>query len=506
MSDEGGMKSSPAGASPPRPRASLHESLPPNESDRPLYVLVAAGALALLASALGLVGCAGADAGDGLIPADAPLIVDGKADGAGDRADRACRVVLRSVGRARNADGQLTIDPSGSYVWRGTVDVDAALVDAGGSVAVLYSPTTQQGFYEAAATRTTDDAGPGRARFSFTIAGKGKTAPEPGWSGSAHLAARARLIPFVRDASGNRLFDHNRVSGDFETYELVAANDYGVADAPGVCPAVAPKATLSFDGAWTTTQTGAIVPGADLTITYALDRLPSCRFSRAGYQLWDIEANVKFEPSGELKTGSVTMVTTPNGAGPTRAPFPLTVRVPLGTQRVQIWFRNFSAVDRCEVYDSNYGKNYWFDVVAPPAPVGWAGDWGNGNSRACEHRAGVDEPIAIDSYLRERACLFVDADVWVPGLTDGAERHPERIWAQAELSLDGKPTTYLPLQFVDRVGNNYRYRFQLPYEVRQPSFTGAGYALRFSTDGNRWYRIAQAAGPDGGAPRTIVTR
>jgi hypothetical protein len=482
------------------------KSVSPHESDRPLVVLVAAGALALLASALGLVGCAAPSGAEGLVPADAPLITDGKADGGGDRADCACRVVLRSVARARSAEGPFVIDPSGSYLWRGTVDVDAALVDAGATVAVLYSPTAQQGFYEAAATRTSDDAGPGRVRFSFTIAGKGKTAPEPGWSGSAHRAARARLIPFVREANGGRLFDHNRVPGDFDTYELVAANDYAVADEAGVCPAVAPKATLTFDGAWVTTQTGAIVPGADLTIQYALERLPSCRFSRAGYQLWDIEANVKFEPSGELKVGSVTMVTTPNGGGPTRAASPLTVRVPRGTQRIQIWFRNYSAVDRCEAYDSNYGRNYWFDVVAPPAPVGWAGDWGNGNWRACEHRAGVEEPIVIDRYVRERACLFVDAEVWVPGLTDAAERHPERLWAQAEWSLDGNPTTFLPLQFVDRVGNNYRYRLLLPYEVRQPSFTGAAFAFRFSTDGNRWYRIAQAAGPDGGAPRTIVTR
>jgi hypothetical protein len=473
------------------------------ESDRPLVVLVAAGALALIASALGLVGCAPA-ADDGLVPAAAPSIVDGKSDGTGDRADRSCRVILRSVARARSSDGPFEVDTTGSYVWRGVVDVDAQLVNAGGTVGVLYQPTTNQGWYEVAARQTSDDAGPGRVRFAFTIAGKGKTAPEPGWSGTAHARARALLIPFVRDANG-RLFDHNRIPGAFDSYELVAANDFAIADDPAACPAIAPKATLKFDGAWTTTQTGAIVPGGDLTIEYALGRLPGCRFSRAGYQLWDIDANVKFEPSGELKTGSVTMVATPPGADPTRMPFPLTVRVPLGTQRVQIWFRNYDA-ERCETWDSNYGKNYQFAVVAAPKPVGWAGDWGGSTTRLCEHAAGIADPIVIDSYVRERACLFVDADVWVPGLTDAAERHPEHIWAQAEWSLDGNSTTHLPLQFIDRVGNNYRYRFQLPYEVRQIGFSGAAYAFRFSTDGNTWYRIGQAAGPDGGAPRTVTTR
>lgn len=252
-----------------------------------------------------------------------------------------------------------------------------------------------------------------------------------------------------------------------------------------------PKAALRFLDRYVTQREGAIVPGADLTIEYALERLPTCRLSRAGYQLWDIEAHVKVQPSGVLLTSSMTTV-----ADGTRIPHPLTVRVPMDAQRIEIWFRNYNGDQRCEEFDSDYGRNHHATIVAPPPPVAWAGDWGNGNWRGCEHRDGLDEPIVIDSYLRQRACLFVDADVWVPGLTDCAALRPQDLWAQVEWSEAGAPTRTEPLSFVARVGNNYRYRFQLPPEVRQPPFAGATFAFRFSSDGNDWYAIG---------PRTITT-
>ena len=113
---------------------------------------------------------------------------------------------------------------------------------------------------------------------------------------------------------------------------------------------------------------------------------------------------------------------------------------------------------------------------------------------------GLAEPISINSYVRERACKWVDADVYVPGLTDGSVRHPERLFAEVEWAIDGAAQPSTPLSFVDRVGNNYRYRWQLPYELTLSSWNESAFAFRFSHDGNTWFRI----GADGGSTRTIL--
>jgi len=234
-------------------------------------------------------------------------------------------------------------------------------------------------------------------------------------------------------------------------------------------------------------------------VQYALERLPQCRYSRAGYQLWDLEANVKFQPQGLLVTRPVTMVVTPGGAGPARIAVPVELDVPRGTQSVELWFRNFDA-ERCEAWDSNWGHNYRFGAAALPAPVGWAGDWGGSFARDCQHRDGLAEPIVIDEYVRERACKWVDADAWVPGLTDGPDPHPERLWAEVEWSTDGAPAEHAPLRLVERAGNNGRYRWELPYPVLTEAWHTFAFRFRFSSDGNHWVAIGQ---PDG-SPRTVV--
>ena len=267
-----------------------------------------------------------------------------------------------------------------------------------------------------------------------------------------------------------------------------------------------PRAELVFPANGAPTQHGPIVAGGELTVAYDLARLPQCRLSQAGYQLWDIEANVLLEPQGLVVTRAVTRVETPGGQGPTRVAVPAHFDVPLGTERVQLWFRNFSGANSCETWDSDYGNNFHFEGTALPPPVGWAGDWGNGMSRSCEHRDGLAEPVVIDEYIRERACTFIDADVWAPGTTDIDGGRTDHVWAEVEYAYDGGALQRAFLQPQGRVGNNQRYRWQLPYEVRMAnrSFTQLGFAFRFSTDGVHFHRIATSAGPDGGAARMIT--
>ena len=118
----------------------------------------------------------------------------------------------------------------------------------------------------------------------------------------------------------------------------------------------------------------------------------------------------------------------------------------------------------------------------------------------------MPEPLVIDQYVRERACAFVEAEVYAPGFTDGGDQRLERMWAQAVPTIGGVAQPPIDLASVGRSGNNWRYRFTLPYAYRQVGFGGASYFLRFSADGTTWFQIGQADGPSGGAARTIISR
>ena len=237
-----------------------------------------------------------------------------------------------------------------------------------------------------------------------------------------------------------------------------------------------------------------------MTLDYPIERLTTCRYSSAGAQLWDIEANLKFEPSGTLLSRSMTQVSSPGGQGATRTATPLTFDVPAGTTRIQAWFHNFNGGGGCDDWDSLSGANYQLNVTAlPPAPS-WAGDWGNGFSRACSHIDGLAEPVVIDEYTRERSCMFIDADLYVPGFTDQPTTPTEQYWAQAVFTYDNGTPQYAWLEPQGRVGNNQRYRWTLPYEMRMASrsFTTGHFSFRFSNDGVHFFQIGQSDGPTGG--------
>lgn len=425
----------------------------------------------------------GAPPPEGLV-ARAPQL--GKADGT-DSADRACQVILRSLTRSTEID-------HGAFVWNGVVDVAATLDAQVASVGILYRDGggAWRAFSGTKGTTGTGNAG----LFSrYTVRLDEGTTPTPLMDLRSWEYQRAEAAVYVELTDGTRRFDHNRVSSNFVNYELTPSNDFGVPAADGICPTVAPRAELSFGADFSETQRGPLVPGGTVEIRYATERLPACRWSRAGAQLWDTEALIKFQPQGILVTRSTTTV-----SGGARTMQPFTVAIPLGTQRVELWFRNYTAEQHCETYDSNFGANYSFPVTALGAPVAWAGDWGGCFSRDCVHHDGLAEPISIDSYVRERACKWVDADVYVPALTDGPALHPERLFAEVEWALDGAAQPVAPLQFVERVGNNYRYRWQLPYELTMSSWNESAFAFRFSHDGNTWLRL----GADGGDTRTIL--
>jgi len=282
----------------------------------------------------------------------------GKADGT-DRADRGCAVVLRSVGRTPGGPDWETDCESGVclYVWRGSVDVgaDALAGDlAGATVHVLYRTGSDPGWWEVPAVEVGAGA-PGFRRFDFAA--------------SAHLfgpgvvaeGVGIELVAFARTPDGARTFDHNRFPGDFDNHVLSQANGFSSNDG-GTCEPV--SGTLSFFDNWDEHIAGTLRQGGWLEVRYDIDRLPQCRGTHNGHPAWDVVANVRFLPGGQLVTGSVRRLGNANGRPTNDAvDLPFVVRIPEDATSVELWFRNFTgAGSNCEAYDSNLDANYRFEV------------------------------------------------------------------------------------------------------------------------------------------------
>ncbi len=395
------------------------------------------------------------------------------------------------------------------YVWRVTMDVASELIDEGGEVAVLYHSGSGTTWWEAEAEEVVEGALPGYECFLVRVF---EHTVGPGMSMTSLMRTHISLIPVVTMPAGGRIFDHNRNPGDFDNYELVADNEWAIGDDPAVCAASSEHlATLEFLAGWTEGRHGAIVAGGGMRVWYDPARLPDCRASYTFAPAWDIEVQGRFWSGGQEFSGSVVAFEVDEYGRRHDVPHPgtLDVDVPEDATSVELWFWNWSAMSSpCEAWDSRFGENYSFDVIPAsdvPVTVLWAGDWGNGFWRGCTHRSGLEEPMTIDSYLMQQACLDVYADVYVPGLTDGSPERPEWLQAQVEFSVDSAEPRTAWLTFVGQVDNNYRYRWTLPREeMNRGSWSEYRYSFRFSTDGTTWYRIGVGDGPDGGEGRTLL--
>ncbi len=282
------------------------------------------------------------------IASHAPAL--GKADG-GDRADRACQVVLRGAGRLPGGEEPELDCSSGEclYVWRGTVELAESL-PAEASAHVLYHRVSDSTWWQVDAVWQAD--APGFRRFAFAMS-------EHLWGPGGGEAIE--LVAFARLPGGERLFDHNRHVQDFENHWLTAEGSFFTHDG-GVCQPMV--GTLSFLEDWQELASGTLRQGGYLTLEYDLDRLPHCRGTHNGYPAWDIVAFARFAPGGQLLSGSVRGVVDdlgqPVSQGVER---PLSLRIPADADAVEIWFLNTTgAGSSCQAWDSNDSQNYRFAI------------------------------------------------------------------------------------------------------------------------------------------------
>lgn len=409
-----------------------------------------------------------------------------------DGADHACNVVLRTLARpAGKAGGFATrCTPSGCFfVWEGTLDVSPAAVAAGAKPQVIYQVGSDPTWWKATVT------GSGEHR---AVRIDDHTVTD-GMSLTSLMRTKLRVAPLLEMSDGSRLFDHNRNVGDFDDYVLDATNTWTLNDDPSVC-GLPSQATLQFGSDWKNTQHGALVAGGKVTVDYALARLLQCVDSRyQGSPAWGITGHARFLPSGTVVDGPLTEYGYAPGTGNVVNPHLWTLELPKGQERVEFWFETGGRT--CSPhYDSDYGRNYPFAIqgAATKASVGWAGNLASMISRGCmesDRVSSVAEPLVFDSWVITRAvCKRIEADVWVPGITDASTQRPELVLAQVEVSRDGGAPETAWLDFVGRVGNDYRYRWNVAVDVVNQPWDTLSWSLRFSTDGNRWTKLG---------PRTI---
>lgn len=428
------------------------------------------------------------DGFDELEVAEGPLLgADGK-----DASDRACNVVLRSLARIPKGPAFTTkcsATTGCAVVWSGFLDVSATALSEGAKPYVMYKNQDATSWTQVTPTRVTG-APAGYQRYKVTLQ---KNTMSDGMSATGMMRARIDVAPFIRMPNGARLFDKQRGQTDFQNYTLSQAFGWVVAEDASVCGAPAAPAKLDFFNGYTESQQGALIAGGKGVITYALDRLPTCRGTHNGYPAWDITAFVRFSPGGEVVSGSVRGYSgttgTPSNASAISAPW--TFDVPRGATSAQVWFKNFTgAGSMCESWDSKNGANYQFAVAPRPyAAVQWVGRPGSSTSRACARNEGAPDSFELDSYLQQRACVWIEADVYVPGLTDGVGGLASyAVFAEAQATLDGVAMPVERVSFLGRFGNDFRYRFEIPKSALYygPKWTRYEYAMRFSTDGRTW--------------------
>jgi hypothetical protein len=404
-----------------------------------------------------------------------------------DTSDYGCQLVLRSLAHT----GTQTISGKAWWVFEGALDVAVAAEAAGATPFVLVKNQDTTTWTKVALTRTTG-APTGYSRYAVKLV---KSTVRDGLTATGLSAAKVSVSPYLLLANGSRLFDHNRVPGALDVYTLTQAAGWALAEDASVCapPPVTLDAVLDFQNGFRTVQHGPLVAGRHVTLTYAIDRLTTCRGTHNGFPAWDLQAFVRANPSGTVLNGTVRGFNAPNGvpsnAGAIGVPFGFTV--PVGTTSLDVWFENSTgAGSSCDAYDSNFGANYHFAVAtSAPATLGWVGNVGSSFSRACSRVDGAPDTEVVDSYLFTRACSFVTLDAWAQGLTD-VDGLGSPLFAQAEQKLDGVALEPLWLDYVGRVGNDARYQLTLPLAALYygPKWSKYEYTLRFSVDGRTWTR------------------
>lgn len=220
------------------------------------------------------------------------------------------------------------------------------------------------------------------------------------------------------------------------------------------------QATLVFGPTGAPRVEGTLAPGGRLRVRYDAARLADCRGEQGGIAQWAItgywrvnDAEPQSLPVAGLNASAAGAITLP--------------RVP-GT--LSLWFQNTNRWG-CVGWDSDYGRNYRFELRPTGTMPGWLGDGAWVIQRAtcdggpCDaHRNGLDTPFVYDTWARQRAAvagLYFEA--WKAGVTD---RDNPDLWRDLDARVyyrfgDTGAFAWRHVDLDRRTGNNARYGLRL---------------------------------------------
>ncbi|MBS2031003.1 MAG: hypothetical protein JST54_24085 [Deltaproteobacteria bacterium] len=110
---------------------------------------------------------------------------------------------------------------------------------------------------------------------------------------------------------------------------------------------------------------GTLVAGGKVSVAYDLERFPNLVTRIVdGAPTWGVKVCVMTLPSGEIQERELVDFESSGKARGAARVVPQTFEVPVGTQAVEVWFRNWAGAGEDHVaWDSRFGYNYRFDVA-----------------------------------------------------------------------------------------------------------------------------------------------
>lgn len=191
-------------------------------------------------------------------------------------------------------------------------------------------------------------------------------APKAQPAKATNTAKNVSSMPPTPKPTGTWITGEN---GSPDVYVPPSAQTHGTTPTQKPVPStVSAKGSISFGRDWTDPVQGQLVAGGKLEVNYDMNRFSHLMTNSVdGFPAWGIKAYVMAQPSGQIQERELMDFS--DGMGSTHGTPRTTAQsfdIPAGTTSVEVWFKNWTGADSPrESYDSNFGKNYRFDVQQP---------------------------------------------------------------------------------------------------------------------------------------------